>query len=437
MRRIICFIMMVITCLSLAACSGSNVEKVEEKALNAIAGYSSGKEFMIKGWLMPNTNTYESYKLVKELGITHVMIDDGTGVAFGTELFENVMGYMHELGVNGVFTLGNADREASPYDGMDQDFRRYPAIKGINYFDEPRGSEQNRQISEMISAHEKKYGNELFAYTNLFPYSVYNEGYDDYVKNFCDEVIAKINGRKILAMDVYPYYSGDKLIESTWLAGLETIGKHARDYGAEMQIWIQSMENLSLGNNSLRKPIREEYAHQIYSALAFGAKGYGYFTLGSGLAAGWGEALIKRDGTASESYWWAKDINEEVCSFQDIYLSFNYEKTLAVDGDEAENQCINFLYMDKRPTLDKVSNISAAEDALIGQFDNGGQKAYIITNFAEPMLGKKNTVKMTFENANAVVVYADGQRNVYRLIDGKAVFNLNIGEGVFAIPLNV
>ena len=75
--------------------------------------------------------------------------------------------------------------------------------------------------------------------------------------------------------------------------------------------------------------------------------------------------------------------------------------------------------------------------ALIGQFDNGGQKAYIITNFAEPMLGKKNTVKMTFENANAVVVYADGQRNVYRLIDGKAVFNLNIGEGVFAIPLNV
>ena len=241
MRRIICFIMMVITCLSLAACGGNNVEKVEEKALNAIAGYSSGKEFMIKGWLMPNTNTYESYKLVKELGITHVMIDGGTGVEFGTEQFENVMGYMHELGVNGVFTLGNADREASPYDGMDQDFRRYPAIKGINYFDEPRGSEQNRQISEMISAHEKKYGNELFAYTNLFPYSVYNEGYDDYVKNFCDEVIAKINGRKILAMDVYPYYSGDKLIESTWLAGLETIGKHARDYGAEMQIWIQRL----------------------------------------------------------------------------------------------------------------------------------------------------------------------------------------------------
>ena len=202
-------------------------------------------------------------------------------------------------------------------------------------------------------------------------------------------------------------------------------------------IWVQTIENLSLGDGSLRQPLKEEFAHQVYSALAFGAKGFGYFTLGSGLAPGWGEALITRYDEASESYYWAKKLNEDVCSFQDVYLSFNHEKTLAVDGDEAENQCLNFMYMDKRPTLDKVNDISAKEDALIGQFDNGGQKAYMITNFAEPMLGKKNVVKMTFENANAVVVYANGQRKVYRLIDGKAVFNLGIGEGVFAIPVNV
>jgi len=435
MKRFLCFILAVIACFSFTACK--EIENMEEKAISAVAKYASGKEFMIKGWLMPNTNTLESYKLVKELGVNHVMIDSGTGVVFGTQQFEDVMGYMEEAGVNGIFTLGNADKVTDPYDGMDQDFRRYPAIKGINYFDEPRGREQNTLIYNMMSAHEQKYGDDLFAYTNLFPYSVYNYEYNDYVKNYCEDVLCKINGRKILAMDVYPYYTGDKLIEPTWLAGLEIIGKNARDYGLEMQIWIQSMENLSLGGNSLRKPIKEEYAHQIYSALAFGAKGFGYFTLGTGLAPGWGEALIKKDGTASESYYWAKEINKEVCSFQDVYLSFNYQKTLAVDGEEAENQCINFLYMDKRPTLDKVSEIYAKEDALIGQFDNGGQKAYMITNFAEPMLGKKNTVKMTFENANAVVVYADGQRNVYRLIDGKAVFNLNIGEGVFAIPVNV
>ena len=41
---------------------------MEEKAISAVAKYASGKEFMIKGWLMPNTNTLESYKLVKELG---------------------------------------------------------------------------------------------------------------------------------------------------------------------------------------------------------------------------------------------------------------------------------------------------------------------------------------------------------------------------------
>lgn len=438
MKRIMSLFLSVVTCLSFAGCAEKTVENIEEKALSVVSGYTSGKEFMIKGWLSPNTNTYESYKLAKDMGITHIMIDDGTGLTgYGTTQFEDVMGYMHELGLGAIYTLGNGDRETSPNDGMDKDFTEYPAIKGINYFDEPRGDEQNQIIHNMISAHEQKYGSNIFAYTNLFPYSVFDDKYDDYVRSYCETVLSKIKGRRILAMDVYPYYAGDKLIESTWLAGLEVIAKNARDFDLEMQIWIQTMENASLGVNSLRKPIKEEYGHQIYSALAFGSKGIGYFTLGTGLAPGWGEALIKKDGTASESYYWAKEMNSYLKAMQEVYLSFNWEKTLAVDGSQAQNQCINFMYMDKRPTLDKVSGISATEDALIGQFDNGGKKAYMITNFAEPMTRKENIVELTFEDANAVVVYAKGEQKVYRLINGKAVFSLNVGEGAFVIPVNV
>lgn len=438
MRKIMSILLSAVTCLSFAGCGIESVDNIEDKVLNAVSGYTSGKEFVIKGWLTPNTNTYESYKLARDAGITHIMIDSGTNLQeYGSQQFNDVMGYMQELGLNGIYTLGNGGRTTDIYDGMDKNFTDYPAIKGVNYFDEPFERVQNNAIYNVIAAHEDKYGDKLFAYTNLLPYHAFGDTYDSYVENYCKDVLSKIRGRKILSMDVYPYYNGDKLIESTWLAGLETIGKNARDYGLEMQIWIQSMENLALGDGSLRKPIKEEYAHQIYAALAFGAKGIGYFTLGTGLAPGWGEALITKDGTASESYYWAKEINAEICSFQDAYLSFNWEKALAVDGTQAENQCINFMFMDKRPTLDKVQNISATEDALIGQFDNGGKKAYIIANFAEPMTGKENTVEMTFEGANAIVVYVKGERKVFRLIDGKAVFSLGVGEGVFAIPVTV
>jgi len=438
MKKILSLVMAFISCFSFVSCNKTvKVENMEEKALNAVVGYTSNKEFMIKGWVMPSANSYESYRLVKELGVTHVMIDGNTGLKFGDEKFEAVMGYMNELGVNGIYTIGNFGRDEELDYGLDKDFTKYSAIKGVNYFDEPYEREMNSHIYDMLVEHEKKYDDKLFFYSNLLPYHAFGKDYNAHVENYCEDVLSKVNGRRILSMDVYPYYYGDKLIESTWLAGLETISKNARKYNCEMMIWVQTIENLSLGDGSLRQPLKEEFAHQVYSALAFGAKGFGYFTLGSGLAPGWGEALITRYDEASESYYWAKELNENVCSFQDVYLSFNHEKTLAVDGDEAENQCLNFLYMDKRPTLDKVNDISAKEDALIGQFDNGGQKAYMITNFAEPMLGKKNVVKMTFENANAVVVYANGQRKVYRLIDGKAVFNLGIGEGVFAIPVNV
>ena len=44
---------------------------------------------------------------------------------------------------------------------------------------------------------------------------------------------------------------------------------------------------------------------------------------------------------------------------------------------------------------------------------------------------------MTFEGANAIVVYAGGQKRAYRLIDGKAVISLGVGEGVFVIPVTV
>ena len=44
---------------------------------------------------------------------------------------------------------------------------------------------------------------------------------------------------------------------------------------------------------------------------------------------------------------------------------------------------------------------------------------------------------MEFENVNTVLVYQNGEKEMYKVSDGKFTLQLAGGEGVFLIPLNI
>ncbi len=76
--------------------------------------------------------------------------------------------------------------------------------------------------------------------------------------------------------------------------------------------------------DELLAPNEAQLRYQIYSGLAYGVKGYMYFTYLTKPYEACGnchDALILRDGTKNDSYNWAKEINGEVLKLGPTLLS--------------------------------------------------------------------------------------------------------------------
>ena len=139
-------------------------------------------------------------------------------------------------------------------------------------------------------------------------------------------------------------------------------------------------------------------------------------------------------------------MNEEIHAIDDVYLSFEWEGMYPVTGslneDTLDGESQYFYNLKNSLTeLEKIKKAEATRDTLIGQFhDEEGRKGYVVTNFADPYFKGENSadiVTMEFENVNTVLVYQNGEKEMYKVSDGKFTLQLAGGEGVFLIPLNI
>ena len=61
----------------------------------------------------------------------------------------------------------------------------------------------------------------------------------------------------------------------------------------------------------------------------------------------------------------------------------------------------------------------------------------MVTNYTEPTQGLNTRIDFNFTNANRAIVYRNGLKKVYEVKDGKLNLNLESGEGMFVIPVQV
>jgi len=113
----------------------------------------------------------------------------------------------------------------------------------------------------------------------------------------------------MLVFDNYPFKTIHELL-SGYYANLEVIRSQSLLGDVDFWSYIQSV---GAAYNHLRTPTENELRYQIYTNLAYGAKGIIYFTYWTPQA-NWGfhDGLILPDGTRNTSYTWAKNINLEL-----------------------------------------------------------------------------------------------------------------------------
>ena len=83
-----------------------------------------------------------------------------------------------------------------------------------------------------------------------------------------------------------------------------------------------------------------------------------------------------------------------------------------------------------------VAAVKSKYDITMNEFTDGeGNKAFMLCNYDEPKLERKNKVTVTMQDASGVLYYRNGEPTTALLEKGKFEIELEAGEGVFVIPL--
>lgn len=445
--------------LALAACTAFSLVGCGESVSEVYPEYTDDKAMWIGGWDVP-INTLEDYQMAKDMGLTHMFIDNFMA-AKGTPDYYKQLEYCEQVGLKAILgsdtSLSGAGLGSEENVAIDEtDYTLYPAVDMINIWDEP-GSAHFGEVATRIEKYYALYENlgktAPTMYVNLDPAfhtSHQSLGVEDnirvYAQKFADEVLTKVQGRKIISTDIYPLMSSSDgshfSILSTWLANMESLKEVAVASGAEFMMFVQNYSETN------RRDImsKADLSFQIYTDMAFGINGFSYFTYRQS-ALNFGGGCVSKDESCTpfDNYYWAQEINSEISSFDHVFLAFdewkgvmtlNGTNNLESEGEEYNNDC--FVLEHPVTKLDCAKSVSATEDTIIGQFgDREGRAGLMVVNFNDPLENLEDTVSFEFESANRALVYRNGVRKVYEVKDNKLSLNLGVGEGVFVIPLSI
>ena len=415
---------------------------------DTIPEYSEDKTFLIGGWNDPPKTDWSNFDYVKEAGLDFIFYSNYY-YGMGTENYLVGLEYLEKIGLKAILQLGSgADMGVANFDRI-TDYSQYPAVLALNYFDEPSLSTMEA-LTELADWHIEKYGkSDVNYYVNLFPYTDKIGGsYQEYLDAYCtimNKVHEATGQDKWLSVDIYPLLSSKygSTVSTSWLTNLEEVAIAAQKNDVD---YFHSFI-LSTQHGSYRNLDEDDFRYQFWVNMAFGANSISYFTYTTGSNNSWGSGLVDRQGKPVEpNYSGAKKVNEEIHAIDDVYLSFEWEGMYPVTGslneDTLDGESQYFYNLKNSLTeLEKIKKAEATRDTLIGQFhDEEGRKGYVVTNFADPYFkgeDSADTVTLEFENVNTVLVYQNGEKEMYKVSDGKFTLQLAGGEGVFLIPLNI
>ena len=412
-----------------------------------IPTYQTDEELMICGWNAP-ISTVADYQLAKDMGLTHMFIDEDLGIRRGTAAYAETLNICEQVGMKAIITVGNFGAPEEP--AIDTfDYSQFPAVEMINWWDEPHSpdwSDPQPEIMDQLAAvaeeHMRLYPDNNPAFlVNLLGYIAYPDYEGDYFQYYLDKVASKITtGKKILSFTAYPMsiQKGVPALERTYLANLELAATTAKDLGAIVNFFMQSVK---FAHDSPDEITLESMRFQFNCDLTYGVRGFTYFTYRDALSYfDYGRALVSIDvsGATYPAYHIAKQVNLEVKALQHIFLNFDWLGTMPVVGSENDEEGnLNFEGM-KNPlqSIPFIKGCTATQDTIIGQFVDGeGRDGLMVTNFTNPYNNLSDTVRIEFKNAKKVACYINGVEKIYNLSNNTLKIKLAAGEGVFMIPL--
>lgn len=241
-----------------------------------------------------------------------------------------------------------------------------PACWGYMIVDEP-GAGAFAGIRTLVDQIRQARPGKL-AYINLFP-NYANAGqlgtptYDEHVKRFVKEVNVDV-----LSMDHYPRFAPGTDGRAAYCENLEVMRRES--VAAEIPFW-NFFNCMPFGPHT--DPTEAQIRWQVYTSLAYGAKGVLYFcywTPGGGEFPK-GGAIITAEGKRTRHYEEAKRINATVKRLGPTLMKLTSAGVRRIDGKSGPDALAG----------SPIRSLSAG-DYLVGEFRHAdGRRAVMLTNY--------------------------------------------------------
>lgn len=320
------------------------------------------------------------------------------------------------------------------------EYATYESFAGVQIFDEPAASYYNA-----IAAGQDwwyQHFPEYEYYVNLLPsYASYpqlfggsaEDGYK--YPEYVEQLVEKSNP-SFLSYDHYPYIRSGvgATIRPQYLYDLEVFAEASKKYEIPFYCFQLCTRHWSYPEVTAYR----EYAWQAYTAMAYGCQGlqtfkYWAYMAPEGTVDNLGNGLVDRDGNITSYYYAVQEVTNEIKSFEELYMNFEWEGTMPIGPSGGGAYALLRFPMKE---LYGVEKVKASEDTIIGQFrDKANNKAYMVTNYSSPYKNVESTVTLTFKTAKKVLICKKGRRIVQALKNRQLTLTVGSGEGYFVIPI--
>ena len=309
-----------------------------------------------------------------------------------------------------------------------EDLPDSPACWGYHLVDEPNTAGFPGLKIAVDTLRKSRPGK--LAYINLLPnYASAGQlgapTYDDYVARFCREV-----NPDVLCMDYYPFLTPTTDGRDGYCVNLESMRKYSLIY--RIPFW-NFFNTMPFGPH--HDPTESHLRWQIYTSLAYGAKGVLYFCYWSPEGPGGefpkGGAILTGEGKRTRHYDQAKRINAGVKNLGPTLMKLTSVKVIRIKPADDPAKALEGT---------PIKSMSKGGDYLIGVFKHSDGRVAVMINNYDHNYTTWPTVEFNVADKDAIEVdAADGKEKPARddspLGTPGLQISLDAGDGrLFLLP---
>lgn len=418
------------------------------------------QDFVFFGFWSPYDFTEESYSLYRQSGLNTMLFTNHSVEKassdnlhyLGSGATMRSLELCRKTGLNAILNYGwwyyewvedGKSFGETPFSDYDLYGDYKDIIVGMHVADEPKYSQiadyaKDSLIADYKSVYDVPYMLNLYpSYAGQDAIGYY--GYKQYVQTYADQVVSKFDANRLLSVDFYPFRANSSTMHSAWLACYNNIADVAKSTGSKQSYYIQT----AAGNEFWQELGEDEIRIQLNVAMAFGADWFGFYCYemprtyidGASYQPMYNYCMLNPDGTPSPLYYAVQKEIARVSAFSDVYLSYNWSKTVPVTPAGAKETYALKLINGSNFSGTSVEKVTAESDTVVGCFQSEKGEAFMVVNYATPS-ENKTTTSMKFNRDGYVAVYgASGEPEIVKLKKGELQLEMMAGEGRFVTLL--